>query len=120
MQKKSFGNLGENIAVAYLKNKGYRFVGRNFRSRCGEIDLIFLDRRTLVFVEVKTRDSDCYGAPEAAITRFKLRALTRTAQYYKSLHPELPDALRIDLVAITTKGSDGRRVRLNHIQNITS
>ena len=119
MRKKSLGSWGENIALEYLKKKGCRFIARNFRSRFGEIDLIMQDKQTLVFVEVKIRENDAYGPPETAITPYKLRCLTKTAQYFTLLHPELPDSLRIDLVAILVESQDPPRVKLNHIQNLT-
>jgi len=54
----------------------------------------------LVFVEVKTREGTKYGEPVEAVTPFKLRALERAGQYYQAEHPDLPEALRIDVVSI--------------------
>jgi putative endonuclease len=119
MQKKSLGFLGENLALSYLKNKGYRFVARNFRSRFGEIDLILKDKNILVFVEVKTRLNDTYGTPEEAITWWKLNSLIKTANYFKLLHSNLPESLRIDVIAIMLNFSGSQLVSLRHIKNIT-
>lgn len=94
------GKLGEDIAVAYLKKQGYQIVERNFRIRGGEIDIIAIDSDTLAFVEVKTRRSDKFGSPLEAITPWKLRALIRSAQFYKVKHPKLPESMRIDGVGI--------------------
>lgn len=97
----NIGRKGEEIAVDYLKKHGYEVVERNFRSRrWGEIDIVAIDGDTLVFVEVKARAGLKYGPPQEAVTPFKLSALKRTGQYYKLEHPELPEALRIDVVAI--------------------
>lgn len=92
---------GEDVACEYLKKNGYKIIERNFRKRYGEIDVVALDRGTLVFVEVKTRRSSEYGSPLEAITPWKLRSLVRSAQYYKLTHPKLPDLLRIDAVSVT-------------------
>lgn len=92
--------LGEDLASEYLKKVGYKILERNFRKGYGEIDIIALDKNTLVFVEVKTKTSTLFGSPFEAITPFKIKALERTAAFYKKLHPELPEALRIDAVSV--------------------
>ena len=119
MRKKSLGNLGENLALKYLKNKGWEFIERNFRSYFGEIDLILKDKETLVFVEVKTRFSKSYGYPEEAVTPRKIRSLIKTVQYFKLKHPNLPDSLRIDVIAIDLDPKEEKLLNLRHIKNIT-
>lgn len=112
------GFLGEKIASDYLQKQGYRIIGKNFHKRWGEIDLIAIEGETLVFVEVKLRTSPLFGKPEEAITPWKLRSLTRSAEFYKSLHPELPDLMRIDLVGIgLNEKSEAERIVL--IKNIS-
>ena len=100
-KKQISGQLGENAAAAFLRKKGYEIIERNFRTRTGEIDIIAIDKDTLAFVEVKARYSDEFGSPLEAITYWKLKSLIRTAQFYKLKHPELPELMRIDAVAIT-------------------
>jgi len=100
MNKKEFGQSGENKAEEYLKSRGYQILDRNFRSRFGELDLIALDDTTLVFVEVKTRSSNNFGRPEEAVTAKKLAHIKLTGEYYASLHPNLPTSHRIDVVSI--------------------
>lgn len=119
MRKKSLGRLGENLAAKYLQNKGYQFIERNFRCKFGEIDLIFQDNNILVFVEVKTRFSKSFGSPEEAVTPHKLKSIIKTGQYFKLLHPELPDALRIDVVAIDLDRKEEKLLSLRHIKNVT-
>ena len=63
------GKAGEEAAVQYLRQHGYRILERNYRCRFGEIDLIARDGRMLAFVEVKTRRSQKYGPAAAAVTR---------------------------------------------------
>ncbi|OGM75835.1 hypothetical protein A2210_02280 [Candidatus Woesebacteria bacterium RIFOXYA1_FULL_40_18] len=98
--KRLFGNLGENYACRLLQKSGYRIIERNFTSRFGEIDIIALDKDTLVFVEVKTRWSRRFGLPQEAVTPQKLFRIKRTAEYFSLRHPRLPKKLRIDVVAI--------------------
>lgn len=115
--KQNLGGIGEKLAANLLQKKGYRILEKNFRSKLGEIDIIALDKDTLVFIEVKTRWSKSFGPPEEAVTPRKIRSIIKTGQYYKLLHPQLPEALRIDVVAVDLTESTGR-VRL--IKNITS
>lgn len=103
--KKQFGEKGELEAVQYLRKHGYEIIERNYRLRNGEIDIIAIDEtekpHTLVFIEVKTRFSDEYGDPLEAITYYKLQALQRTAIFYQTKHPRLPQLMRLDAVAVT-------------------
>ena len=101
MSNVEVGKKGEEIAAKYLKKHGYKVLEHNFRSkRWGEIDIVATKDDVLVFVEVKARVGSKYGEPQEAVTPFKLRALQRTGQYYKMEHPNLPEALRIDVIAI--------------------
>ena len=100
MRKKSLGRLGEELAVKQLKNNGYRILEQNFRSKFGEIDIIAQDADDLVFIEVKTRWSKSFGPPEEAITPWKIKRMTQACQYYKLLHPQSPESLRLDAVCI--------------------
>jgi len=101
MSNAEVGRIGEEIATKYLKKRGYKILERNFRSkRWGEIDIVATKDEVLVFIEVKARIGSKYGHPVEAVTPHKLRALKRTGQYYVREHPDLPEALRIDVVAI--------------------
>ena len=110
---KLLGREGEDRAARYLSGRGYRILERNYRTRNGEIDLIALHRGEVVFVEVKTRTSDAFGAPELAVTPQKQRKMIKAALgyiKYKKLH-QVP--CRFDVVAIS--GADDAGVEL--IQN---
>lgn len=115
---RDLGILGENLAVDFLKNNGYKILTRNFRSRFGEIDVVGVDKDTLVFVEVKTRWSRAFGPPEEAITPWKIRSIIKTGQYFKLLHPKTPEALRLDAVVIEMD-KDGQVQRIEIIKNLT-
>ena len=110
------GKLGERFAASFLIRRGYHIIARNFRARFGEIDLIATYQGTLIFIEVKTRWGTAYGTPEEAVTHWKLKHLTATAEYFKLLHPELPDRLSIDVVAVDLST---RVPRINHLKNVT-
>lgn len=94
------GRLGEQIAVDYLVQRGYRVVERNARRREGEIDLVTVQGDTLVFVEVKLRASDAMGQAVEALSAAKQRRLVQLSEAYASDHPELPAVQRIDVVAV--------------------
>lgn len=110
---------GEELAAKFLQEKGYKIIDRNFRKGYGEIDIIATRKGVLVFVEVKTRTGVLYGSPFEQISYFKLKALKKTAQFYKLLNPKLPDALRIDAVSVLLDYS-GNASNIEHIENITS
>ena len=101
------GKYGEDLAAEYLKKQGFKIIDRNFRIRGGEIDIVALEQDVLVFIEVKTRSSAAFGSPLEAITPWKLRALVKTAQFYKVKHRNLPDAMRIDAVSVKINYNTG-------------
>lgn len=118
MKPQQLGAQGELLARKYLEKQGYRFLDRNFRTPYGEIDLIFRDHKTLVFVEVKTRWSAKYGKPEEAVTPQKINSIIQTAKMFLVLNKKLPKQQRIDVVAINVTSS-GELIGLRHIKNIT-
>ncbi len=111
--EKLLGKAGEDRAATFLAKQGYRILERNYRTRNGEIDLIALHQGTLAFIEVKTRTSEAFGAPELAVTVQKQRRMVKAALgyiKYKNLH-QVP--CRFDVVAIST----GKERELSVIQN---
>lgn len=112
------GRLGENAARRHLESAGLKFLTANFRSARGEIDLIFRDDRILVFVEVKTRSSEAWTRPAAAVNAGKRRRLSRAALDYLRLarHPEVP--IRFDVVEVLLDGESIREIR--HLPNTFS
>ncbi len=111
--KKLLGREGEDLAARFLMKQGYRVLERNYSTRSGEIDLIALHEGAVVFVEVKTRTSDAFGAPELAVTPRKQKRMVKAALAYikyKKLH-QVP--CRFDVVAITTAAEQ----EVEHIRN---
>jgi len=108
--RKLLGQEGEDRAAKFLIEQGYRILERNYRTKSGEIDLIALDKDEVVFVEVKTRTSDVFGAPELAVNPRKQRSMIKAALgyiKYKKLH-QVP--CRFDVV--TVSAAAGQKVEL--------
>jgi putative endonuclease len=115
-KKQHTGVKGEDIAVKYLVEHGYRILARNFRKPWGEIDIIAEKRGKLVFVEVKALTASSAFRPEDHFTRQKMAKLKRTCQLYaQSLRQDLP--WRIDLLAIEL-GSAGSVKEIRHIEGV--
>jgi len=110
--KTRIGRQGEEAAAAFLQKKGYRILERNFRLAYGEIDIIAQDGSFLVFVEVKLRQDGDYGSGEEAINKRKIAHIERVGEYYAALHPQLPQALRIDVVSINLSRKNQPQIRL--------
>ncbi len=111
---RKLGQNGEDIAVKYLEKKGYKILERNKHfSRFCEIDIIALDGKTLVCVEVKTRSSNLCGSPLEAITRTKFDNICKGLYSYLSEHPEYKK-YRIDAVSVMLKPT----VTVEHIENV--
>ncbi len=77
---------GERPPSRHLRRQGYKIVARRERGRLGELDLVAVDRRTIVFVEVKTRRSHDAGHPAEAVGQEKQQRLTRLALAYLKRH----------------------------------
>jgi len=109
------GELGERAAKKYLKRLRLKFLTANFRTPRGEIDLIFRDGDCLVFVEVKTRSSEEWVRPAAAVNAERRRRLTRAALDYLRLLDNPLVKLRFDIVEVLLQDSAVREVR--HLPN---
>jgi putative endonuclease len=93
------GARAESLAADFLAARGLTIVGRNFRTRMGEIDVIARDRETIVFVEVRKRKSEAYGGAAASITAAKRARLIAAAQAYLAMLRHEPPC-RFDAVLI--------------------
>jgi putative endonuclease len=112
------GKLGERAAKRHLQALGLKFLTANYAARRGEIDLIFRDGATLVFVEVKTRSTNSWTRPAAAVNRRKRQSLSKTAfDYLRRIHyPEV--IIRFDIVEILLENGEVREIR--HLPNTFS
>jgi len=114
---KPLGQRGEDAAVRYLKRKGYRILARHVDSPLGELDIIAVDGRTIVFAEVKTRSSTDAGAPAEAIDERKQRRMTQAALAYLKSNGLLKYSARFDVVAINWPISRRRPTSVEHFEN---
>jgi putative endonuclease len=116
------GEYGERLAANFLENNGFRLVLANFkvpvgRNRLGvavtgEIDLIALDGETVCFVEVKTRSSDEFASPLAAVDVRKQRQITRTARIYRKIFNLRGAKSRYDVVSIVLGDRNNPRIEI--------
>jgi putative endonuclease len=109
------GELGERTAETHLRRLGLRLLTANFRSARGEIDLIFRDADCLVFVEVKTRSSEDWVRPAAAVNARKRRLLSQTALDYLKLLKNPPVKIRFDIVEVLLQ--NGKVCEVRHLPN---
>lgn len=98
--KKILAEKGELVAAKFLKKKGYNILQRNYRRKAGEIDIICYDHGSIVFVEVKTRGSDSYGAPELSVTEAKKSQIIKVASYYIAEKKIEGIDVRFDVVSV--------------------
>ena len=115
-QRQSLGRWGEQLAAAFLQQRGYRLVAANARTPYGELDLVTCQDEVTVFVEVKTRSSTRFGLPEEAVTAQKRAHLLAAAQAFLESHPDLPRDWRVDVLAILN-GGRGRPPEIIHFEN---
>lgn len=114
MPAKPLGVSGEALAEDHLRGLGYEIVARDVRTPLGQLDLVVMDGRTLVFVEVKTRAGHGFGLPQEAVDARKIRKLRQLGLYYLKIRPHR-GPVRFDVVGLTV--SDGHLVRVDHIKN---
>ena len=114
MSNISLGKNGEELAAEYLKKQGYKILETTKRfSRLCEVDIIALDKNTLVFVEVKTRKSDICGHPLEAITKTKYNHIKQGLFLYLQENQQYK-RYRIDAVSVLIKPE----LKIEHIKNI--
>lgn len=109
------GKLGEDLAIKYLKKLGFKIINRNVKCKQGEIDIIALDKKELVFIEVKTRRNMKYGNPAEAVNKIKQKHLIEAIKYYLYLKHLENELIRIDVIEIYIFNN---KYKVNHIKQI--
>ncbi len=94
------GAHGERLAARAYEDQGFTIVARNWRCADGELDLVARGAESLVFAEVKTRTSDRFGPPSAAVTPAKQRRIRRLAQQFCRDTGEHAAVVRFDVVSV--------------------
>ena len=107
------GKLGEEIAVQYLLDKGYKILERNWYNIHKEVDIIAKDGQDLVIVEVKTRQNNEFGDPDIAVTKRKQRMLIAAANAY-IFKNSLDYNTRFDIISIVLNGDNPE---IDHIED---
>ena len=110
------GKNGEQIAKMFLRSRKYKIIEQNLRTPFGEIDLVCLDKKTIVFIEVKTRISKNFGPPMLAIINKKERTIIKNAMYYLKKFRLFDRDARIDVISINLD-DNGELERLEHIKS---
>ena len=109
------GRIGEDIAKNYLLKLGYKVLKTNWHySKNAEIDIIAVDKNTLVFVEVKTRSSLNYGHPFEAISQSKVNKINSAILAYLSINDEKYDSYRFDGIAVIGL----KNPMIEHVKNL--
>lgn len=118
MHNQKIGQLGEQIATQFLLKKNHRIITTNYHSRYGEIDLISIHNKKLIFIEVKTRISNRFGTPLESITYKKRQRMLKTALHFiNNTTQKLPFSWSFHLVAIQLN-KDNSLKEIHHIKNI--
>ena len=115
----ALGRWGEKLAARYLRRRGYALLDANYRSRWGEIDLIAARGGFLVFVEVKLRKNDAYGAAREFVDAAKQQRIRMTAERWLQQHAEYDELQpRFDVIEIyAPKGQHTLLPRAQHLEN---
>ncbi|HTK28383.1 MAG TPA: YraN family protein [Vicinamibacterales bacterium] len=98
------GKTGEDLACRELERRGYEILARRYRIRGAELDIVARDGRTLVFVEVKTRDGAGFGDGAEAVTRWKQRRNVLAAKHFLMMHRLYDCPCRFDVVSVRVDG----------------
>lgn len=109
------GRVGEELAIKYLQNKGYKIIEKNFQCRQGEIDIIAKDKDEIVIIEVKTRKCLEYGKPAEAVNETKKKHIYKATEYYLYIKKLEKAYVRIDVIEVYIKEN---KYYINHIKNI--
>jgi putative endonuclease len=110
-----FGSRSERAAARFLRRLGYRILTRNFSCQHGELDLIALDGRCVVFVEVRSTGTDDLSKPTASVDDAKQRQLTKLALYYLRQKRLLDCAARFDVLALSWPENQREPTIVHHL-----
>ena len=104
--KQNFGKKGEEIAVDFLREQGYKIIKRNYRTKIGEIDIIAKDSSYLCFIEVKIRSNLNKGFPQESVNKKKIRKISQIVLSYLKRYRVKDRDLRFDVVGILLKNEN--------------
>lgn len=113
---KQTGDIGEKYTDRYLRKNGYKILERNYRRKCGEIDIIAQKGEYIIFTEVKTRAENFLARPYEAVDRRKIERIMKTAAMYIA-EKHLDAYFRFDVSEVFTDTQSGKVVDINYIEN---
>lgn len=105
----------EDRAAAYLRRQGYKILHRNLRLDRFEVDIIVQKKDTVVFVEVRSRESDAVAAPEESVNYTKRQHLRTAARHYIARYGQEGIYYRFDVIGVVTP--PGEQLRITHYEN---
>jgi len=112
-QHNELGKKGEELALDYLKSKGYTIRDKNWRYQKAEVDIIAQKGNTLAVIEVKTRSTDYFGNPQDFINPKKIKLLVNAVNEYVT-SKDLEVDVRFDIIAIIKNGS---QTKIEHLED---
>ncbi|WP_261306013.1 YraN family protein [Paenibacillus andongensis] len=114
--RKQLGKLGEELAEAFLSERDYRIVERNWRCRTGELDIIAEKANKLIFIEVRTRrPSGRFGSAKESVDYRKQLKVKETAQFYLHRFQKYEQSIQFDVITVEVS-VDGAAPIIEHIQ----
>lgn len=113
---RQLGNEGEELAVAYLKSKGYTILERNYHFEHAEVDIVAYNQEShIVFLEVKKRSSNRYGEPEEYVDEEKMQNIYKAAEAWLYERKMDNSPVRFDVISILQKGNEAPDIK--HFEN---
>lgn len=110
INKSKIGKEQEEVALKFLKDKGYKILHKNYTCKIGEIDIIAEKKDTIIFIEVKYRKSDYFGLPREAVNYYKQQKIRQVATFYLKWNKSLNTKCQFDVVEILGD-------KITHIEN---
>jgi putative endonuclease len=110
---RELGDIGEELAVKFLEEKGYKILHRNWHFRHKELDIVGKDREMLVVVEVKTRTNDYWEEPKEAVRRKKQRNIVDATDAYIQNY-NIDAEVRFDIISVLFQG---QKHTIEHIED---
>ena len=115
------GDWGEELAVRFLGEKGYKIIATNYRCAFGEVDIVAMDGEELVFVEVRARRPGIFGTPEESVSTHKLRRLMAACQDYLQKSGQENIQWRVDLISVRlgeSRSQNPKVERIDHLRHV--
>lgn len=113
---KAIGSYGEDLASNHLIINNYKIITRNFRCRCGEIDIICCKNDILVFCEVKSRYTDSYGSPVESVTCSKQKQIIKLSNMYINYKKLFNYNIRYDIIEVIFNHKTSHAA-INHVKD---